>query len=507
MRFTTPAALKALAIVATGTSAASLVAFLLTQPGRAIASVTTRYLRALLWFYRNGPDSYARSPHFKDKLHSKIHLYSLALVLHLWNKPHYRNGTFQEDMSKNLRNVAVPGTGVALSYFSRSKVAYVLFLVFIYPAVALVGALDLYRKSGTAVVKTFEQNLLRPNDWFSLWRLNCRMATFHSVRTGNKGYKLEDKWSFLCAAKEAGIPVSPSLHAPRIVCKHRNEEGGLGYKSFSNASHGGDWIIQEHLTNDPVKLGAMLPTNAPLSTFRVITGATPLDSTGSAYTTQALSCVFRAGRAGAATDHVCVLFNVDCATGKVTHGMINQHWYQLGLTKAVACPWGVYANDIDRHPDSHQQVVGKTFEDIEQILAVSVNAHKTLAPGVPIIGWDVAVTKSHGILLLEGNFSCNFFCADFDMDEYLHMLDRHIRNLMPARSGSVISAVQKEQATKESFFVSTTDSECTLAGLGKKIVRGKTTPAATVSVDVRLLGAHHAKEAPVETTMMGMQLK
>ena len=269
------------------------------------------------------------------------------------------------------------------------------------------------------------------------------MATFHSSRTQNKGYKMEDKWTFLTAAERCGVPVSPSLRVPKIVCKHRNEEGGLGYKSFSNAAHGGDWIIQEHLTNSKAKLGAVLPKNAPLSTFRVITAATPLDAAGSAYQTRALSCVFRAGRAGAATDHVCILFNVNRETGEVTHGTTNQHWYQLGVARAATCPWGVYRHEITHHPDSGQAVVGHSFEaDIKKILSVSENAHKTLAPGVPIIGWDVAVTENHDILLLEGNFSCNFFCADFDMSEYLHMLDAHIRNLTLSEPSAHVDKVE-----------------------------------------------------------------
>lgn len=422
----------AIALFTTASSAAVLA----NSTARGVLRVTLKYLRALFWFYRNGPDAYGRTPFFRDNLHSKIHIYSLALVLHLWNKPHYRNGTFQQDMAKNLRNVAIPGTGVALSFFSGSKVAYMFFLVVLYPLIAIIGAIDARRKTGAKILSTFEKNLMCPEDWFSLWRLNCRMATFHSYRTKNKGYRMEDKWTFLCEAEESGVPVSPSLRAARIVCKHRNEEGGLGYKSFSNAAHGGDWIIQEHLTNNKSKLGAVLPDDAPLSTFRVITAATPLDAEGSQYKTRALSCVFRAGRAGAATDHVCILFNVNRETGKVTHGTTNQHWYQLGAARAAACPWGLYKNEITHHPDSQQPVVGHSFEaDIEKILEVSENAHKTLAPGVPIIGWDVALTENQandGILLLEGNFSCNFFCADFNMEEYLHMLDAHIRNLTHA---------------------------------------------------------------------------
>ena len=41
------------------------------------------------------------------------------------------------------------------------------------------------------------------------------------------------------------------MHVPSIICKHRNEEGGLGFHAFTNATVGGDWIIQESLTNAP----------------------------------------------------------------------------------------------------------------------------------------------------------------------------------------------------------------------------------------------------------------
>jgi hypothetical protein len=41
------------------------------------------------------------------------------------------------------------------------------------------------------------------------------------------------------------------MHVPSIICKHRNEEGGLGFHAFKNATVGGDWIIQESLTNAP----------------------------------------------------------------------------------------------------------------------------------------------------------------------------------------------------------------------------------------------------------------
>lgn len=47
----------------------------------------------------------------------------------------------------------------------------------------------------------------------------------------------------------------------------------MGIKFFDNASHGGEWIIQEAYTNSK-ELAKLLPKSAPLSTFRVITAST-----------------------------------------------------------------------------------------------------------------------------------------------------------------------------------------------------------------------------------------
>lgn len=47
----------------------------------------------------------------------------------------------------------------------------------------------------------------------------------------------------------------------------------MGIFFYKNAAHGGDWIIQEALSNADW-LNALLPPNAPLSTMRVITAST-----------------------------------------------------------------------------------------------------------------------------------------------------------------------------------------------------------------------------------------
>jgi hypothetical protein len=75
-------------------------------------------------------------------------------------------------------------------------------------------------------------------------RANCALSSLHCLITQDEGYAIEDKWTFLEKAKQCNIPVTPTLNAGKIVVKHRNEEGGLGYQSFLNACAGGDWIVQ-----------------------------------------------------------------------------------------------------------------------------------------------------------------------------------------------------------------------------------------------------------------------
>lgn len=122
---------------------------------------------------------------------ARIQCYSLALIFFLWSKPHYRNKSFQEvgveawchrchyinanlfqatfqrhsdvcfvplagpactcveqDMVKNLRNVAIPGTGIPLSLYCSLKATVYLFILVINPVVCLMAALNAQRKHG-----------------------------------------------------------------------------------------------------------------------------------------------------------------------------------------------------------------------------------------------------------------------------------------------------------------------------------------------------------------------
>ena len=369
------------------------------------------------------------APYFGDRVQAQCQVYSLALVYRMWSLPHYRNGDFREDMAKNLRNVAIPGTGIPLSVLCYSKPIAVLFLITGYPLAALVAALNMHRRDVAKVGRGFSQQLLCPEDWFAFWQLNCRLATYHASVTAEAEYDMEDKLEFLECAERNGIAVTPWMKTKKLIVKHRNEEGGLGFHAFENCTSGGDWIIQEALENDDF-VSSLLPEEAPLSTFRVVSasrgGLTGVDK-GAQGSVSALSCVFRAGRKGAVTDHVSVLYDVDMRTGLIGEGTTNQHWYQLGLDKVFTCPW-TNKTSTSVHPDTNRRVTGTRVPDMPGMLAFVENAHARMIPGVPLAGWDVALTNK-GMVLLEANLSCNFFRGSFDKEAYFSFVDDYFLDL------------------------------------------------------------------------------
>jgi hypothetical protein len=385
------------------------------------------YWRTLLHYWSGG--SYADCPHFADSVDARVHLRSLALINEIWHSPHYRNDTFGVDMAKNLRNVAVPGTGIPLSVLCFSSTVFKLVLLVVYPLVALASAIIRRKPEASAVdvCQSFIDHLVRPTDWFSLWRLNCRLASYHALTTKDAGYRMEDKWTFIKESLDNGTPVSPIMDIPSIVCKDRNEEGGMGIHFFKNVVEGGDWIIQKALKNSSF-LSTLLPEKAPLSTIRIVTGSTKsFAASTDTKPIKALSCVFRAGRAGAATDHDAILFDVDLKSGLIKQGSINKEWYKLGVE---------HLNPYNRpdvsvfteHPDCGKKVTGVTIPNIEALEAICTNAHLDNCPNVPLCGWDVALTTD-GIFLLEVNLSCNFFQATVDYKSYFEFVDQHFKHL------------------------------------------------------------------------------
>jgi len=421
----------------------------------------------------------------------KVQLYSLGLVFRMWDKPHYRSPSFQQDLLNNLKNVAIPGTGIPLSSFCYHYHLCLILIVVINPIVSLLGAMNKARSviqngkpfptirefSIIGIINTvcaldvvsvrrflqlteeyYGEALLYPTDWFSLWQLNCRMVSYHSSTTKSKSYRMEDKWTFLLEGQELGVPVSPFLQIEDIVCKNKNVEGGLGIHFYKNALHGGDWIIQENIRNAQW-LNRLLPLNSPLSTMRIITCSDLGISTSEfradgddQYISQhikAMSSVLRLGRAGALTDHSSVLFDVDDESGVIKGGKSNSHWYKLGLSNITGCSWlPVKVGCV--HPDApHPQIQGETVPGIQEAVDIVVKSHYKMMPDVPIVGWDVAFTPA-GICLLEVNLSCNFFKGTFDVPYYYNLVNEYFQDLEAIEGVSAQASVPMKNNAKKS---------------------------------------------------------
>ena len=375
------------------------------------------------------------------KQYARIHLYSLASAFYLYDKPHYRKGSYRDDLIDNLRNVAIPGTGIPLSLFVRTKATALGFILTAYPAISFVASVHDWIKSRfkSSISQEYATRLLAPDDWFSYWRLNCNIVGLHSLLNNMPpGYEMENKWTFLEEGTKRKVPVSPYLSTPAIVVKHRNEEGGMGIFFYKNATEGGDWIIQERIQNS-AWVSKMLPSPAPLSTFRVITesrASIDVNQTPKRGDVTALSCVFRAGRKNASTDHDSILFDVDVTTGEILGGTTNAHWYRLGLFQGLPgrCPWRSTHN-YTHHPDGNIPVKGNIVPDIKGMLALVEESHLKLCPDVPLAGWDVVLSADPKlpVCLLEVNLSCNFFRGTFDHKTYLDFLDDSLHRLQAQR--------------------------------------------------------------------------
>lgn len=459
----------------------SAVAITATSGSKQLISSAMEAIEALVSFYAGMAHYLMKGSYVPEHIpllasdtRARVHVYSLALIFELWDHPHYRNGSFQEDMIKNLRNVAIPGTGIPLSLFCYSKITAMLFVLVLMPLICLVAGINkavthfmqTYRERkfeglvntlahvASETLKHFAEQLLHPPDWFSYWRLNCRLASLHSLKTQTSGYRMEDKWTFLVEGEERGVPVTPYLKCGAIVVKDTNEEGGMGIHFFKNAYNGGQWIIQEKIDNsDEIK--KLLPENPPLSTVRVITTSTwslqhkELPSSEKEYDpadyVRAASAVFRAGRRNAKTDHSSVLFDVDKSTGTILRGTTNAHWYQLGLRNIFTTPW-LSSHNLTEHPDAPgRPLTGQSLPDVPAMLKLVVDSHFKMLPDVPIVGWDVAYTDK-GIMFLEVNLSCNFFRGSFDVGEYFEFVDRYFRHLHDMPIPSDIASRRMHQA-------------------------------------------------------------
>lgn len=107
----------------------------------------------------------------------RLSIYCWWMHLKLWSLPHYRSGTFHNDLLKNLRNVALPGTGVPLSIVCTTWIGASFFVWIGIPLAALGAAIIQWRKLGTPLTVGFAAYLLTEYPWFTYWRLNCAVAS------------------------------------------------------------------------------------------------------------------------------------------------------------------------------------------------------------------------------------------------------------------------------------------------------------------------------------------
>ena len=404
-----------------------------------------------------------------DLLHQQInvHLYLLSCNFYLYHRNHYRKDTYVQDLQDNLSNVAIPGTSLPMSYFVyHNRIGLfcitVPFILFVYPVVSFIAAMHLYyvttyanttkNHDSSSIAQEYMIRLLAPNDWFTYWRYNSVLVALHAhthnvtmestmtsdsndntpneeIKTTNftiaDEYAAENKWTFLQRGDRLGIPISPYMKTPTsLVIKHKNEEGGLGIYFYNNAAGAGskgEWIFQERLYNSTY-VASLLPPNAPLSTFRIITcsrGATKTNEKVTIEDIVPLSCVFRAGRDNAKTDHDAIFFNVDLSTGAIGGGTTNKHWYPTKnvVANVFHTPWRTYEDDrTSVHPDGNITVAGQVVPDLSKMKHIVQQAHCALCPHVPFCGWDIVLCTSTAapICLLEVNLSCNFFRGTFD---------------------------------------------------------------------------------------------
>ena len=325
----------------------------------------------------------------------------------------------------------------------------------VYPTVSLVAAChyalttskkETDKSFGKRLTDEYAKRLLAPDDWFSYWRLNCNIVALHSLFNHEQTkdqYAMENKWTFLKEGSDRGVPVSPFLKTPALVIKHKNEEGGMGIFFYKNALEGGDWILQERIHNSEW-VNSLLPESAPLSTFRVITcsKASVMTEEGESLPprkdcVKALSCVFRAGRKNAQTDHDSILFDVDVKTGVIGRGTVNANWYKLGASAILSTPWRSRSkNDYHEHPDADGVMVsGNHVPGLQDMLHLVEQAHYDMTPHVPFAGWDVVLSadKKVPVCLLEVNLSCNFFRGSFDQQYYLDSIEAFMEKLQAQR--------------------------------------------------------------------------
>ena len=84
-----------------------------------------------------------------------------------------------------------------------------------------------------------------------------------------------------------------------------------------------------------------------------------------------------------------------------------------------------YSKSVSNHSwynlekiDLNHDISKKEVTNLEEILDIAKKSHTELLPDIPLAGWDIAYTEKYGLVVVEVNISCNFFCGKFNKNKY-----------------------------------------------------------------------------------------
>ena len=210
----------------------------------------------------------------------------------------------------------------------------------------------------------------------------------------------------------------------------------------------GDWVAQAALRNCK-EVQRWISPESPLSTYRVVTTCTAAfaDARGKCFLgadteenkrlrrellkelPPKLVCMaFRAGRKGKLQDKLsdgAVFYGVNLKTKCIEKGTT----YKAFTTNMPNEP--SYAT----HPDTGVKIDGQSlfFDESSKICR---DAHAKMCPGVPIIGWDVALSEI-GPVLVEANSVFLPCYGQVDYWEYMDEMDKTLRFIDAHRDAQV----------------------------------------------------------------------
>lgn len=280
-----------------------------------------------------------------------------------------------------------------------------------------------------------------------------------------------------------GVEISKDFVMPegtkRLYIKHHHLEMGAGVQPFNLAPEGewefyaiespssaaqiptsktlkafdvggsGNWVVQPALQNCKA-VKRLCTDTAPLSTYRVVTMSTTgvsdlayynfpknREQAARATTPKVVGVAFRAGRAGKMQDKLmdgAIFYGVNLKTGKIDRGT----------------DWKLFRNNmpnepsIETHPDTGLRVCGEEIF-FKESTELCQRGHAELAPCVPIIGWDVALTDN-GPLLVEANAVFLPCYSQMDKDTYVDICTTWVKWVDRNRDNPLHTEVEEQKS-------------------------------------------------------------